>query len=231
MDSKWSKRLVLLFGFCLCVMLGTGVGSVVAGQDAGAMLENWFNGKRSESVSEIDSAISAEKERLMGELRQKLNESVGSAAKELDDFTESEKQRRVRALNDYAASLMAGIGNGASDWDKASYLADVHKAVDKAIQEIDRSAEKAKKNAEKNKGMQQEPTTGGEPVQQEAPPETKSTEKTVIPAKPSSPDQPGSPSETRSAQPSSEQQSEDAQAAPQDTTLAEPGEEGTDAPE
>ncbi|SIT71437.1 superantigen-like protein SSL4 [Edaphobacillus lindanitolerans] len=231
MNSKGSKRLVLVLGFCLCILFGTGVGSVVAGQDAGVMLENWFNGKRSESVSEIDSAITAEKERLMGELRQKLNESVGSAAKELDDFTESEKQRRVRALNDYAASLIAGIGNGRGDWDKETYLAEVDKAVNKAIQEIDRAAEKAKKNAEKNKGMQQEPTTGAEPVKQEAPSETKSSEKTVIPAKPSSPDQPGSPSETPSAQPSSEQQSEDAQAAPLDTTLAEPGEEGTDAPE
>ena len=231
MYSKLHKYLVLVIGFCLCVMFGSGVGTALAGQDAGTMLENWFNGKRSSAVGEIDGAITAEKERLMGELQLKLNESIESAAGELDAFTAAEKQRRVKALNDYAASLMAGIGNGASDWDKASYLADVHKAVDKAIQEIDRSAEKAKKNAEKNKGMQQEPTTGAEPVKQEAPLETKSTEKTVIPAKPSSPDQPGSPSETPSAQPSSEQQSEDAQAAPPDTTLTEPGEEGTDAPE
>ncbi|WP_040227241.1 hypothetical protein [Bhargavaea cecembensis] len=184
MYTKFQKRLVLVIGFCLCVMLGSGVGTAMAGQDAGTMLENWFNGKRSAAVSEIDLAITSEKERLMGELRLKLNESIGAADAELTSFTEAEKSRRVQALRDYAASLMAGIGNGNADWDKASYLADVDKAVNKAIQEINKAAEKAKKDAEKKKGKPavETPAAVTEPEKQEAPAESKPSEQQEAPA-------------------------------------------------
>ncbi|MET3575008.1 hypothetical protein ACFFIY_04870 [Bhargavaea ullalensis] len=231
MYTKLHKRLVLVIGFCLCVMFGSGVGTALAGQDAGTMLENWFNGKRSQSVNEIDGAITAEKERLMGELRLKLNESIGSAANELDAFTAAEKQRRVKALNDYAASLMAGIGQGNADWGKDSYLADVQKAVDKAIQEIDKAAEKAKKNAEKNKGKEQVPAAVTEPVKQESPADQKPAD--LKPAeKPATPAQSAPPAETPATQSPPGTPAAETPAEPEtseDPTAAEPDEAETGA--
>ncbi|MFC7363967.1 MULTISPECIES: hypothetical protein [Bhargavaea] len=208
MSDKFYKRLLLVIAVCLLVIAGSGLMRANAGQDAGAMLENWFNGKRSQSVNEIDAAIKTEKNRLMGELQAELNQSIGGAAKEIEDFTNAEKARRVQALRDYAASLMAGIGQGSADWDKQEYLDEVEKEVQKAIKEIDKAADKAKKMAEKNQPKKidsaPQPAPANQPDQQTVPenPAESAQPETGAPAKKTekAPEQPAPPATTEPAE-------------------------------
>jgi len=80
-----------------------------AGQDAGSSLINWFGIQKTNSEQEISSAITAEKTRLMGTLKVALQEEKQIAKEELAAFTEKEKQKRTRALQEYADSLKASM--------------------------------------------------------------------------------------------------------------------------
>lgn len=186
-------------------MAGSGLMRASAGQDSGAMLENWFYNKKSQSVNEIDAAIDAEKNRLMGELRTELNQSIGGAAKEIENFTDAEKARRIQALRNYANTLMAGIGQDGADWDKQAYLNDVEKAIQQATHHIDIAADKAKKNAEKNKPKKEnavaQPTTG-QPDKQPTPENPAESAQPEAPAKETekAPQQPAPPATTEPAE-------------------------------
>lgn len=221
MFSKFQKRLVLIIAICLCVTVGSGLMRANAGQDNGAMLENWFNGKKSQSVNEIDVAIEAEKSRLMGELSQELNQSIGGAAKEIEQFTDAEKARRIQALRDYAASLMAGIDQGGAHWDKQAYLTDVEKTVQKAIQEIDKAAQKAQKHAEKNQPKKEttvsQPGEGKQPVQPESSGNTTEPPATEVPSREDVNNQQLPPPPANSEEPAAEPE----QPSPDSTTATE----------
>ncbi|WP_143059339.1 hypothetical protein [Bhargavaea ginsengi] len=205
MFNKFHKRLVLIIAICFLVMAGSGLMRASAGQDAGAMLENWFNGKRSQSVNEIDQAIETEKNRLMGELRTELNQSIGGAAKEIENFTDAEKARRIQALRDYANTLMAGIGQDGADWDKHAYLNDVEKAIQQATHHIDIAADKAKKNAEKNKPKKEKAATEPTSTQPDQQPALENPAESVQPEAPAkeaekAPEQPAPPAATEPAE-------------------------------
>jgi len=108
--GKSVKKIGLLLGaLLLTIGLGSGINNAFAGQDAGSSLMNWFGAKRTASEQEISGAITAEKNRLMDELRISMQQVKQSAEEELATFTKDEKQKRTIALQEYAAELKANM--------------------------------------------------------------------------------------------------------------------------
>lgn len=98
-----STALVLFF------LLGSGMQSVLAGTDIGAMMKNWFSKEQSKYLHEVHDAISSEKAILLAQLQLTIDEEKMKAQQELEQFKQQEIASRISSLRDYAASLAEGI--------------------------------------------------------------------------------------------------------------------------
>lgn len=126
-----------VFGaLAISVSISTGVTTANADQDISTLLTNWFNGKQSESIEEIDKAITAEKDRLKLELKEALKAEMQGAEAELDKFTEAEKNERITALNKYAEELTAKINIDNTE-EKEKLTNDLNKIIEQAIKKMD----------------------------------------------------------------------------------------------
>ena len=135
--QKKRRRLIQVFGaLIISVSIGSGVTTVNADQDISSLLTNWFNGKQSESIQEIDTAITAEKELLKLELKEALKAEMQDAEYELDTFTDAEKNARIASLNKYAEELIAKI-NIDNSAEKEKVTNKLNAIIAKAIKNMD----------------------------------------------------------------------------------------------
>ncbi len=135
--QKKRRRLIQVFGaLIISVSIGSGVTTVNADQDISSLLTNWFNGKQSESIHEIDTAITAEKELLKLELKAALKAEMQDAEQELDTFTDAEKNARIASLNKYAEELIAKI-NIDNSAEKEKVTNELNAIIAKAIKNMD----------------------------------------------------------------------------------------------
>ncbi|MCG3088279.1 hypothetical protein [Sporosarcina cyprini] len=133
------KRVLLLSAVLLVtVALGSGMNKVWANQDIQSLLTNWFHGKKTESIQQLEQAITSEKELLMEELRAALQEEMKKAEEELARYTEEETAKRVQELQDYAAGLMANIQIDTTT-KKAEISADLDAALVQAMGQLNGS--------------------------------------------------------------------------------------------
>ena len=93
----------------LSVTIGSGMTTAYADTDISSLLTSWFNNKQTESIQEIDQAITAEKNILIADLKKELQKEMKAAEKELDKFTDEEKKNRIKALQDYAKQLIKNM--------------------------------------------------------------------------------------------------------------------------
>lgn len=110
-----------------------------AGQDAGSSLLNWFGAKRTASEQEISGAITAEKDRLMSELRISMQQVKKEAEEELATFTKDEKQKRTIALQEYAAELKANMEIDLTV-EKQEIIAELDAEHEQAIKDLEKPA-------------------------------------------------------------------------------------------
>ena len=135
--QKKRRRLIQVFGaLIISVSIGSGVTTVNADQDISSLLTNWFNGKQSASIQEIDKAITAEKELLKLELKEALKAEMQAAEHELDTFTVAEKNARIASLNKYAEELIAKI-NIDNSAEKEKVTNELNAIIAKAIKNMD----------------------------------------------------------------------------------------------
>jgi hypothetical protein len=135
--QKKRRRLIQVFGaLIISVSIGSGVTTVNADQDISSLLTNWFNGKQSESIQEIDTAITTEKEVLKLELKAALKAEMQGAEHELDTFTDAEKNARIASLNKYAEELIAKI-NIDNSAEKEKVTNELNAIIEKAIKKMD----------------------------------------------------------------------------------------------
>lgn len=105
---KW--KAILLIGVLLLSFLAIGnVGVAFAGDDINSLLTNWFNQKGAQSVSTIEQAIQSEKEVQKQRLKEELQLKISESAKQLDQFTEEEKQNKVQSIKEYADQLISNM--------------------------------------------------------------------------------------------------------------------------
>lgn len=103
------KALIILGALFLSISLGSGVKTALADVDVQLLMQNWFSKKQEESLKEIDVAINTEKDVLMSQLKEQLQAEMRTAEKSLADFTATQKQSRLDALQAYANNLKSNM--------------------------------------------------------------------------------------------------------------------------
>ncbi len=103
------KAIILLFALLLALSVGGGFNKASADQGIQSRLTDWFDNRKNESISEMDRAISSEKNRLMDQLRVELQLEMQRAQAQLARHTAAETAQSIRELEEYAAKLSAGI--------------------------------------------------------------------------------------------------------------------------
>ncbi|MFJ7972076.1 hypothetical protein [Psychrobacillus sp. NPDC096389] len=138
------KKITIIVGaLFLSISLGTGVKTALADQDIQGLLTNWFNNKKAESVQEIDGAVASETDRLMKSLEIDLQEEMKNAQNELANFTASQKQSRLEALQAYANNLKSNMKIDNSE-QEAAVLANLDAIINQAKAQMDEQAAELK---------------------------------------------------------------------------------------
>lgn len=130
------KRILIVIGaLFLSISIGSGVKSAFAGQDINSLLTNWFNAKKTESINQIDQAITNEKDLLMVELKKGLQKEIQLAEKELAQFTQDEIDLRVDELRSYADELLLNMSIDNSD-EQAAIASTLNVIYEEALKQM-----------------------------------------------------------------------------------------------
>ena len=170
------KKIGLLLGaLLLTIGLGSGMNNAFAGQDAGSSLINWFGAKRTASEQDISGAITAEKNRLMDELKISMQQVKLEAEEELAAFTEKEKQERTKALQEYAAELKANMEINLTE-EKQAIIAELDAKLKQDIENLEKNTTPIETTPEANPGAEVKPETAPNPEAEVQPNPTPETE-------------------------------------------------------
>jgi len=180
LGNSFKKIGLLLGALLLTVGLGSGMNNAFAGQDAGSSLINWFGAKRTASEQEISGAITAEKDRLMSELKIAMQEVKKSAEEELAAFTKDEKQKRTIALQEYAATLKANMKIDLTK-EKEAIIADLDAEQKQAIEDLEKPSAPIKPTPTPGAEVITAPEPGAE-VKPDATPEPELAAPPVLPS-------------------------------------------------
>ena len=134
--SAVKKIMILCGALILSVSIGSGVKTTFADADANTLLINWFKNKESESVKEIDRAITDEKKVLLAQLKEELKIEMASAEKELTAYTEKEKSERIASLRQYAKGLVENLNTDTSE-QKEKFSSQIDSIVEEAIKKME----------------------------------------------------------------------------------------------
>ncbi|MFD1929203.1 hypothetical protein ACFSFY_14265 [Sporosarcina siberiensis] len=182
MSNSFKKIGLLLGSLLLMIGLGSGMDNAFAGQDAESSLINWFGAKRTASEHEIANVITAEKDRLMGELKIALQGEKQRAEEELAAFTENEKRIRTAALQEYAAALIENMETDLTE-EKEAIIADLDAKHNQAIKDLEKKITPTKPiavpEAEAKPDTTPVPEAGTQPVLPSEP--DAETEPSVVP--------------------------------------------------
>ncbi|WP_172371541.1 hypothetical protein [Sporosarcina jiandibaonis] len=150
------KRILIVVGaLFLSISIGSGVKSAFAGQDINSLLTNWFNSKKTESINQIDKAITNEKELLMVELKKGLQAEIQHAEDELAQFTQDEIELRVEGLRSYADELLMNMSFDNSD-EQAEISATLNAIYEQALKQMNELATTADKEPNDTTGVEDE---------------------------------------------------------------------------
>ena len=138
---KTKKNIVLIGAVILTLGIGSGMKTTFADADVSTMLINWFNNKQSDSIREIDRAITAEKEILLADLKQQLKAEMDAAEQQLDEFTEQQKVNRIASLRQHAEDLIASLSIDNSK-QEAAITSNINSIVENAIAQMNGAAAK-----------------------------------------------------------------------------------------
>jgi len=168
LGNSFKKIGLLLGALLLTIGLGSGMNNAFAGQDAGSSLINWFGAKRTASEQEISGAITAEKNRLMDELRISMRQVKQSAEEELVKFTSDEKQKRTKALQEYAAELKANMEIDLTK-EKEAIIAELDAEHEQAIKDLNTPATPIKPTPSPKPEAEMKPGPAPEPAEEVKP--------------------------------------------------------------
>lgn len=106
---SFKNILIVLGALFLSISIGSGVKSAFAGQSIQNLLTSWFEDKKTESINQIEKAITEEKDLLLVDLKKGLQVEMKQADKELTEFTNNEIEQRVNELRKYADELLINM--------------------------------------------------------------------------------------------------------------------------
>jgi len=145
--KKAPKRVKLLIGtLFLSIGVGSSISVAFADQDIQGLLTNWFAKQQTHSIETIEHAVMSEKEIQMQRLKEELQVEMDDAKKQLDQFTDQEKQKRVNDLKTHTDELIKNLKIDNSK-EKAAIIDQLDKITNDAIKKMD-NVSKTKKSAE-----------------------------------------------------------------------------------
>lgn len=136
--QKRKKIVVLVAAVVLSFGIGNGVKTTFADADVSTLLINWFKQQESESIKEIDTAITDEKTKLLAQLKVELKKEMASAQTELDDFTEQQKADRIESLRQYANKLIENLNIDTTE-QQEKITAQINSIMNEAIAQMDKA--------------------------------------------------------------------------------------------
>lgn len=138
------KKMLIISGILvLSIGLGTGMKSALADVDVQQVMANWFSKKQDASIKEIDQAIDSERDILMGQLKGQLSTEMQLAEKQLAEFTATQKQTRIAALQEYANNIKAGMTIDSSE-QQAAVMNNIDIILENAKAQLDGQAAQLK---------------------------------------------------------------------------------------
>ena len=138
------KKMLIISGILvLSIGLGTGMKSALADVDVQQVMANWFSKKQDASIKEIDQAIDSERDILMGQLKGQLSTEMQLAEKQLAEFTATQKQTRIIALQEYANNIKAGMTIDSSE-QQAAVMKNIDIILENAKAQLDGQAAQLK---------------------------------------------------------------------------------------
>lgn len=142
--SRRIKKTLIISGILvLSIGLGTGMKSALADVDVQQVMANWFSKKQDASIKEIDQAIDSERDILMGQLKGQLSTEMQLAEKQLAEFTATQKQTRIAALQEYANNIKAGMTIDSSE-QQAAVMKNIDIILENAKAQLDGQAAQLK---------------------------------------------------------------------------------------
>lgn len=113
------KRKWLLGAVVLIVFFGGSLNVVFADENIQSVLTNWFDQKKTASISEIEEAIDAEQQKQTVRLQEALRPEIEKLNEQLNAFTDQEKEKSIQVIQGHADQLIANIDlNGAEEKEK-----------------------------------------------------------------------------------------------------------------
>lgn len=137
------KSVLIVAALFLVLTFGTGLNKALADLDVQTLLTNWFNEKQSVSVKDIEGAVASETDRLMRGLGEDLEQEMTKAQQDLVNFTKTQKESRIAALQSYAQDLKASLKIDNSE-QEAAILANIDTIVAQAKAQMDGQASELK---------------------------------------------------------------------------------------
>ncbi|WP_277584893.1 hypothetical protein [Psychrobacillus antarcticus] len=137
------KVMIIVVALLLSITLGSGVKTALADVDVQQLMAKWFSKKQDESIKEIDQAINTERKALMGQLKGQLNAEMQLAEKQLAEFTATQKQTRITALQEYANNIKAGMTIDSSE-QQAAVMKNIDIILENAKAQLDGQAAQLK---------------------------------------------------------------------------------------
>lgn len=100
----------LIIGLLLVFVLTAGsLTVVIADTSISGVLSVWLSNKTEESIQAIDTEIQNEQAKQTERLKAELQANMNQLEKEMDVFVETEKQKRLTAIEKYADELLTEI--------------------------------------------------------------------------------------------------------------------------
>jgi hypothetical protein len=135
--KKTTTRAKLLFGtLFLSIGIGSSITIAFADQDIHGLLGNWFAKQQTKSVETIEKAILSEKELQMQRLKEELQIEMNDAEQQLFQFTEKEKQQRIKNLKHYTDKLIKNLKIDNTE-EEAAIINELDTIYNEAIQRMD----------------------------------------------------------------------------------------------
>lgn len=149
LKARRKKGIVKLIMGVLFISTTLIITSTIAFADAdiSSLLGNWYETKYHTAIGILDDAVKTETEVQKLRLQETINQRIKASAKELDRFTNEEKEARIKAVQSYTDKLIAGL--------KISNAEDKQQ-IEQKLEKIQLSTEKAMRDLT----VEQQGTTG-----------------------------------------------------------------------
>lgn len=149
MKSKKKFVIILLFVFAF---MGGGLSIVIADTSISGVLSTWLSNKTEQSIQTIETEIQKEQGKQTERLKTELQASIDQLENELNVFVETEKQKRITAIEMYAEELLTQITVDGLDR-KTEIEKELDNIYQEAIERMDVISDNQKGGASKVQGQ------------------------------------------------------------------------------